>query len=126
MSINMYIATLAWLLLVLGYLNRTNKALHVPLMLSGIVLDIALVLYLQVTRDAVHKALSFTLTPLQQLHVASSTIALVLYFPVLYLGFQLIKGNFAPKIRQFHIRIATTALVFRCIGFALMFSMWKD
>ncbi|MCB0337473.1 MAG: hypothetical protein KDD62_14250 [Bdellovibrionales bacterium] len=125
MTINMYIATVAWILLILGYTKRFDRKKHVPLVLSGIGLDIALVLYLQVTRSAVQTALEFELSILEQMHIWMSTLALLLYFPVLFLGFKLVKGNAPEGYLEKHKKLATTALILRSCGFILMFSMIK-
>lgn len=122
----MWIASVAWVLLVAGYLNRRNRTLHIRLMLAGIVTDISLVLFLQFTRGAIQKALGFTLAVIQQLHILSSTIALLLYFPILFFGFKLVRGDFSPEVRERHIKLGKMALLFRTIGFLLMFSMWKS
>lgn len=126
MTTYMYIATAAWLFLVLGYVKRKNRFYHVLLMLLGLSTDICMVLYLQITRGALQKAVELSLTPLQQSHVVTSTVALVLYVPVIFLGFRLLTGNFSSGLKRMHVRLAVTALVFRSIGFVLMFSMWKD
>jgi len=126
MTINMWIASVAWLLLALGYTQRRNRKRHVPLVLAAIGMDIGLVLYLQFTRSAVQKALEFSLKILQQIHIGFSTLALLLYFPILFLGFKLLRGDRDPKTRLLHIRIATIALIARTLGFCFMFSMWKD
>ena len=122
----MWIASGAWFLLILGYLRRRTRRVHVSLMLAGIITDISLVLFLQFTRDAIQKALGFTLSTVQQLHILSSTIAFLLYFPVLYLGFRMIKAGVTPAMKQRHIQLGTMALLFRTVGFILMFSMWKS
>ena len=83
MTPSMYFATIAWLVLVIGYLQRRTRSRHVPLMLAGIFMDIGLVLYLELTKHAVETALEFKLSTLQQLHIASSSVALLLYFPLL-------------------------------------------
>ena len=94
-------------------------------MLCGICTDIVMVVYLQLTREAIQKALGFELALLKQIHIGVSTTALILYFPVLYLGFRLLKRGSSPNIRRWHIRIALTAFAFRCLGFVFMFSMLK-
>ncbi len=124
MTLNMWIASCAWLLLVVGYGLRRNRNLHVRFVVSGIVLDILLVLYLQVTRSAIQSALAFSLKLLQQVHIGFSTIALLLYFPVLYLGFRLWRGGGRPGLRDLHRKLACAALFFRTLGFIFMFSMW--
>lgn len=123
MTLNMYIATFAFLLLVSGFIKRKDRQLHPPLMLAGILLDLSLVLYLQATRSALQTAVAFTLTTLQQYHVFVSLIATLLYFPVLVLGFKLWRGNVSIALRTWHIRLALSALICRTLGYFLMFSM---
>ena len=93
MTINMYIATVAWICLMLGFVNRSNRKRHIRLMLVGIFLDIGLVLFLQVTRHAVQTAMELKLEVLPQLHILFSTLALVCYFPVLWFGWRLAFGE---------------------------------
>ena len=125
MTTNMYIATLAWISLILGYLSRHDRKKHVPCMLTGIALDVGLVVYLQVKRSAVHTALAFDLGILPQLHIFSSTLALLLYFPVLYLGLRLVRDVGGKSAHKWHRRFAIPALIFRTVGFLLMFSLIK-
>ncbi|MFN8388652.1 MAG: hypothetical protein U0136_00005 [Bdellovibrionota bacterium] len=125
MTRNMWVATIAWLLLSTGYFLRRRRALHITLMLTGIFMDISLVLFLEVSRGAIETALSFSLSLMKQLHIAASTTAFLLYFPVLYLGSQLVRGTGDARTRERHVRLATLALLFRTLGFFLMFSMWK-
>lgn len=123
MTLEMLFATATWLLLMLGFFRRRNRHQHVPLVLSAILGDICLVLYLDFTRRAVATALNFELSTLQQLHIGLSSAALLLYFPILFSGVQLLKGR--EKFRTFHKKLAFTALCFRSLGFVFMFSMWK-
>ena len=76
------------------------------------------------TRSAIQSALAFSLKLLQQVHIGFSTIALLLYFPVLYLGFRLWRGGGRPGLRDLHRKLACAALFFRTLGFIFMFSMW--
>lgn len=124
MSANMYLATLAWLSLVAGWFLRKKRRLHIPLVLNGIFLDMSLVLYLEMTRGAVETAVSFKLGAVQQLHVGVSTVALILYCPVLWLGYRLFHEPENIAVRKNHRGFAQTALLFRTLGFLLMFSMW--
>ena len=110
MSAKMWVATFAWMLLVVGFVRRTNRKQHVALMLSGILLDILLVLYLQVTREAIQTAFAFRLSILQQAHIAVSTIALLFYFPVIALGMVLLRlPQVRPGTRLWHKRLALLA-----------------
>ncbi len=117
-------ATLAWLLLVSGWFLRRRRSAHVPLVLSGITLDLAIVVFLEVTRGVVETTVQAPLSGTRWVHVASSLIAVLLYFPTLYLGFRMLRA--APPsaaLRTSHRRVATLALVARTIGFA---TMWLD
>ena len=120
----MWIASAAWLALVLGLVWRKNRRAHVPLMLAGIIADVSLVLYLQFAREAVQTALEFKLSFLEQSHIVVSTLALVLYLPVTVLGFRLLLGEFSIAARLWHLRLAISAFVLRTLGFIFMFSMW--
>ena len=125
MTIYMYIASTAWLFLLAGYALRRRRWLHVPLALTGITLDLMLVAYLQLTRSAVQTAMSFSLGVMEQIHIANSSIALLLYFPILYLGGRLILGRATLRQRTWHLRLATAALLFRSVGFFFMLSLIK-
>ncbi|MCI5064520.1 hypothetical protein MRY87_02215 [bacterium] len=125
MTISMWIASIAWVSLVLGYTQRFNRKRHVPLMFFGIFTDILLVLYLQITRSAIQTALEFSLSIPQQIHILFSTIALVLYIPTLILGSKLVRNVGSATTKKRHKGIAVTALIFRTLGFCFMFSMWK-
>ena len=126
MTLQMWIATFAWVCLVLGYAQRRDVRRHVPLVLTGIFTDIGLVLFLQISRSAVQTALEFSLEPLQQLHILFSSIALVLYLPTLVLGSLLVCGCGNENTKARHMLIARTALFFRTLGFLFMFSMWRS
>ena len=119
----MSISTLAYSLLVVGLILRQSKKPHSLCMLSGISLDIAIVLTLEFTRQAINTAVSLELDALQQTHIVFSTIALLLYFPTLVMGIKIYRGNTCPQLRARHRKIAITAFVFRSLGFIFMFSM---
>ena len=120
----MAIATTAYSAMVWGVFFRREKRLHVALMHLAILLDISLVGLLELQRSAIATAVSFSLNPLQQGHIAASTLALVLYFPILGLGWALYRGRRPePGFRALHIRIGYAAFALRTIGFILMFAM---
>jgi hypothetical protein len=120
----MLIATFSYSLLLWGFLQRRNRNMHVPLMNAGIAIDIFLVLLLELQRDAIGTAMGFGLNPFQQGHIAASTVALVLYFPLLWLGWRLHLGKTqSMKTKEWHKRMGIAAFAFRSIGFLLMFSL---
>lgn len=94
-----------------------------PLMLSGILLDTTLVLYLEINRGAVETALQFELSLLQQLHIGASTIAFLLYPPIVLIGFYLLRQPASDTKRSLHRRLGHLALFFRTLGLLFMFSM---
>ncbi len=121
----MYIATVTWLCLILGYTQRHTPARHVPLVVTGIIGDFLLVGYLQFTRDAVQTAASFTLGPLEMIHIGFSTLALVFYIPTAIHGSKIYRGKEEATTREKHKKFAMLALACRTLGFIFMFSMLK-
>ncbi|MBX7147943.1 hypothetical protein K1X76_02560 [bacterium] len=117
------------MLLVLGLILRKNRPLHARLMIAAIVSDLITVLILEIQRDAIKTALSFTLSVLQQTHILFSSLATLLYFPALILGLILYFSNkpaLIQKWRPIHIKIGYTAFIFRSLGFGMMFTLlWK-
>ena len=126
MTLFMWIATAAWLSLVLGYQFRRIRRLHLLFVLSGIFADLSLVLYLQFTRSAIQTAVSFTLSLWEQIHIAFSTLALLCYFPTLFFGILILTNGPTVRTLSLHRTFALSALTLRTLGFLFMFSMWKD
>jgi len=125
-SMNDLLATIAFVLIALGWTQRRVRARHVPLVLSGIALDLALVVWLEATRGVVEKVAGASphdpFPAMRWAHIASSTLAVVLYLPTLWLGFKLMRTN-DPATRERHARVATAALVLRTIGFVCMWAV---
>lgn len=121
----MTVAALAYFLLVTGLLKRKeNKKTHAILMSLGILTDLLLVLVLEIQRGAIDTTFSFTLSPLQQAHIFSSSLAVLFYFPTVYLGIRRYRGTLTtPASKRLHIRLGLTAFIFRTLGFILMFSL---
>jgi hypothetical protein len=121
----MSVAGFAYALMITGVLVRKrHRALHALLMGTAIGLDLMVVLLLEIQRNAVATAASFTLSPLQQAHIAASSIATLLYFPVLTLGLIRLKNpSAAEALRGWHMKLGILAFIFRSLGFLLMFSM---
>lgn len=123
MSIEEVAATTAYVLLVIGVLVRKNRRIHPILMGSGIAIDTALVLILQVQRGVIQEAITESFSLLQRGHILSSTIAFALYFPVVTLGVRQLLKKGSPTERTWHIRLGITAFAFRSAGFVLMFTI---
>lgn len=118
----MAMATLSYSGMVAGYWQRLNRALHVRLMTSAILIDLALVLILEFQRHAVETAIAMKFGLLQQAHIGTSLVATILYFPILGMGYYL-WNNPNPKIKNWHMRVGKTAFFFRTLGFILMFTL---
>jgi len=116
-------ATLAYGFMNIGLMNRRHRTIHISYMISAIALDLALVLTLELQRDAIKTAISFSLTPMQQAHILMSSMATALYVPIIILGYRLYCGRLNGLGRLWHRRLGIAGYVFRSLGFFLMFSL---
>ncbi len=117
-------ATINYSLLIWGLLFRGNRKIHVPCMNTAIFLDVTIVLALELSRDAVATAASFSLSFWQQFHIAASLIAVLLYLPTVVLGWKrFYQKSPRGKIFYWHRGLGITAFFFRTLGFLSMFSM---
>ncbi|MBI2922476.1 MAG: hypothetical protein HYY18_15605 [Planctomycetes bacterium] len=92
-----------------GLAFRRRRRVHIPLMLSAFVLDVASVLYLQVQRQAVQTAVGKPTTMLM-IHVSLAIGTILLYLIVIPLGWRLaVTGKGRPQ----HRRAAVLFLLFR-------------
>ncbi len=119
----MGLATLAYGAMICGYWERKNRKSHVRLMSFAIFLDLALVITLELRREAIETAISMTFGPLQQAHIFFSLVATILYFPILFFGFYLWKNPGPSPIKTWHIRLGKVAFFCRTLGFFLMFTL---
>jgi hypothetical protein len=95
--------------------------------------DLGLVLWLEFTRSVIERTLGdssiadprpYDVTA--TIHIASSTAAVVLYIPTIWLGAKLAWGRrelLTPLVRTWHKRCAVTALLLRTVGFAFMWTV---
>lgn len=122
-SIYMSLASLSYFLIVWGFLVRkTNRIQHIRLMNTGIIIDLGLVLTLEFQRQAIDTALSFDMSWPEQAHIGFSTLATVLYIPLLITGWKMFKAP-NPKLRKIHIPLGVSAFIFRSLGFIFMFTL---
>lgn len=122
----MLAATVSYFLMCSGLLMRSRRQIHGALMSSAIAIDLAIVLTLEVQREAIKTAISFTLSPLQQMHIGASVVATLLYFPMIYLGVLKFLGKSSPKKDFLHLRLGIATFFFRSLGFLFMFSLLKS
>jgi len=81
-----------YLILVIGYINRRNRRVHIPLMLTAFVVDMAMLLYIEFTRDAIQAAQD-RMSTLMFIHVLLSVATLVLYVGQIITGIKKLKGK---------------------------------
>ena len=119
----MGLATFSYFLMVAGIVcRRGSRHAHRAFMLSAVTIDLSLVLALEWQRGATATAAAFTLSPWQTAHVAASTLAVILYVPLLWAGFRLWQAE-GPSLRRRHRILGITAFVLRTLGFLLMFGL---
>jgi uncharacterized membrane protein YozB (DUF420 family) len=87
------------LLIGTGLWYRHNRAVHPKLMASAFAVDFLLVLYIEITRHAVEKALNPP-GPMVIFHAAVSVAVLATYVVMGTLGLKLLKGQ--EKVRNLH------------------------
>ena len=130
-SIYMACATLAYLCLVGGLVWLRPNALHRRLMLTGISLDVGIVLALELSRSAVATTLSNEPNNYQMLHIISSLTAVLLYAPTVALGVlrwrqlglpRRAAASRSAKLVKWHRIFGASAFMCRSIGWIFMFA----
>lgn len=86
------LSILAFLLLLAGYGARRKKAAHIALMLTAFVIDMGIVVYIEVTRDALASAKA-KMGPLMIVHIALSVAVLVFYAGQIVSGVRKARGR---------------------------------
>ncbi|MHC4697757.1 MAG: hypothetical protein ACYTFA_13570 [Planctomycetota bacterium] len=81
-----------FVVLVIGVLNRGRKRVHIPLMVIAFVADMAMVLYIELTRQAIETAAT-QMTPLMGVHVLLSVIVIGLYVGQIVTGVKKARGR---------------------------------
>jgi uncharacterized protein (TIGR03382 family) len=117
------VATAGWLLLVLGWLFRRERAKHLGFVVPGMGIDLALVVYLEMDRSVIERTVERHYEPHEWAHILISTAAVVLYIPTIVLGVRLWRRTAGPAARAWHKRVAVTALALRTAGFAFMWTV---
>jgi hypothetical protein len=117
------LATFSYLCLLVGFLHRKNRNIHAGLMLTGMSLDLLLVLVLEFQRSAIATSASGSLSSFQIAHVIFSTLAVAFYFPTAVLGFKRFRGTLEKQKEKRHLQFGVIAFTLRTVGYFLMFSM---
>lgn len=102
----------------LGIWQRKNRKVHYSLMTLACIIDVGLVLWIELNRGAVDKAIHSS-GALLTFHVAVSVGALLLYFVQFYLGFKILRGNLVTI--KTHKVCGITFVVLRLTNFITSF-----
>jgi len=84
------LSALIFMLIICGILARRTRKSHVTLMLLAMAADLGLVLYIELTRDAIRTALNPP-HPLIIVHVALSVGVVIAYFLQAGMGIQMLR-----------------------------------
>jgi len=86
------LSILVCIALVIGYANRRRPRLHVPIMLSAFLVDMAMVVYIELDRGAMATARA-KMGPLMVVHIALSCVVILLYLGQIATGVRNLKGT---------------------------------
>lgn len=101
-------------ILLAGYFLRSDRRLHKRCMLTAFCLDVALVLWIEISRHAIEKSLGVAgykpPGPLLLFHIAVSVLVLILYIAQIVLG---VRFTGQPQGLQWHRRCGRLLLACR-------------
>jgi len=120
----MILASLAYFLMVAGLIYRTERLVHMRLMITSVTLDVLLVLILEAQRSAVKTAVVDSLSYSQYTHIIFSLLAVLMYAPAVYLGWKRYTGKSTDSQNKYHRYVGLTAFLLRSVGYVFMYSMF--
>ena len=113
------LSTLVVIALFVGLsVRKRNPGLHWKIMVGAFVVDVAMVLCIELTRQAVERVVG-EVHWFIWFHAGISTMALVLYVVAFVLGRKLLLGN--EGIRRKHMLVGITFMVFRLTNYVTSF-----
>ena len=118
MNILNILSTLVLFIIAAGIMRRRTPKVHYPLMLTAFTLDIGMVLYIELAREAVKTAMSGP-PPLLMFHIVVSCLVIVCYLTQFFLGWRLLKGK--STNRRAHLITAILFCVLRLTNYVTSF-----
>lgn len=91
------LSCLVYAILLLGFALRRQKNYHAPIMLTAFACDLSLVLYIELTRAAIHTALHPP-AAFVSFHVAVSVLTVALYFFQAAYGLRMYRASKVPAL----------------------------
>ena len=114
-------STFVVILIIAGLYNRRrNSPLHLKLMSTAFVIDVILVVYIEVTRQAIETVIS-EVHLFIWFHAAVSLSVLLCYVFMIYLGRGLYRGQFDNRL--IHRNLGITFCVLRSVNYVTSFMM---
>ncbi len=86
------LSIVVYVIILVAFANRKRVKVHVPMMAAAFVIDVAMVLYIELTRHAIETAVGPT-SPVMKIHIALSVITVVLYVGQIITGIKKAKGQ---------------------------------
>ena len=83
---------LVFILLLIGFANRRQARIHVPIMVTSFVLDMLMLIYIEVTRHAIEQAVGETNLTMK-VHIAASLVVVILYVGQIITGIRKKRGR---------------------------------
>ena len=106
------------LLILAGLWNRRRPHRHLTFMITAFTVDLALILYIELTRDAVQQ-LSGGAPPLLWFHVGVSVAVVLSYIGMILLGRRLLRRE--AGVRSVHRKLGLTFCVLRTVNYITSF-----
>ena len=104
-------STVIVILFLIGFFYRSNRNIHIPIMISAIVWDILLILQIELSRGAIEKAMKVAKNQfLLNFHVSIAVTTVILYFVMARTGYLLKKGVISYRPRHKYIGLLTILL----------------
>jgi len=113
------LSTIVVAIIAVGFwLRKRKNPVHIRLMFVAFVVDLFLVLYIEMSRNAVQKVVAST-HPLVWFHAAVSVLVLICYVVMIQLGRSLLAGK--STARNWHRTLGMTFLVLRGVNYVTSF-----
>jgi hypothetical protein len=110
------ISIIAFLIMLVGFLCRRRRKIHIPSMIAAFALDMALVAYIELTRHAIEQATSSP-GPLMTVHIIISVLVVLLYFWQICTGIGKVRGRRHPS----HGHTGLSLLILRFLNLVTSF-----
>ncbi|MFZ4712422.1 MAG: DUF420 domain-containing protein [Bacteriovoracaceae bacterium] len=104
-------STVILLLIYVGVYYRKKRDKHVKMMASAIIWDVLLILQIEITRQAVAKALKpESNSALLNFHILIAVITVILYCAMFYTGRKMLKNDYSVRSKHKAMGIITVVL----------------